>query len=244
MEEPLDEVGARVLASLLEKELTTPDNYPMTLKALTAACNQRSSRDPVMELDEATVTRSLADLQMRSLARGIHRGDARVMRYRQEIGERMHLHRPERAALSVLMLRGPQTAGEIKTRTARAFEFVAPSHVEVTLESMAELSPPLVAALPRRPGQKEVRYTHLLCGHPLDGGVEEEVGEEGASEGEVAEEEAAERGSTPGASPRRATAPRPAPTDRVEELERELGSLRDEVTNLKAEFDAFRRQFE
>jgi len=224
MEEPLDEVSARVLGSLIEKELTTPDNYPLTLKALTSACNQTSSRDPVMELDEATVTRTLDHLQTRSLARGIHRGDARVMRYRQEIGERMHLHRPELAALSVLMLRGPQTAGEIKTRTARAFEFVAPSHVEVTLESMAELSTPLVAALPRRPGQKEVRYTHLLCGHPPD---------------EVAEENPA-----PAASPRPATSPRPTATDRVDGLERELGSLRDEVTALKAQFDAFRRQFE
>jgi uncharacterized protein YceH (UPF0502 family) len=218
MDEPLDEVGVRVLGSLIEKELTTPDNYPLTLKALTAACNQTSSRDPVMEMDEATVSRTLDELQMRSLARGIHRGDARVMRYRQEIGERMHLHRPELAALSVLMLRGPQTAGEIKTRTARAFEFVAPSHVEVTLESMADLSTPLVAALPRRPGQKEVRYTHLLSGHPP-----EEVEEGRATAGDP---------------------PRPAATDRVGELERELGSLRDEMTALKAQFEAFRRQFE
>jgi uncharacterized protein YceH (UPF0502 family) len=218
MEEPLDEVLVRVLGSLIEKELTTPDNYPMTLKALTSACNQRSSRDPVMELDEATVSRSLDDLQKRSLARGIHRGDARVMRWRQEIGERLHLHRPELAALSVLMLRGPQTAGEIRTRTARAFEFVAPSHVEVTLDSMAELSTPLVAALPRRPGQKEVRYMHLLSGHPPE------------------EVEEAHPTSTP--------SPRPARTDRIEELELELGSLRDEVAALKAQFDAFRRQFE
>lgn len=218
MDEPLDDVGVRVLGSLIEKQLTTPDNYPLSLNALVAACNQRSSRDPVMELDEATVARSLDDLQTRSLARGIHRGDARVMRYRQEIGERLHLHRPELAALSVLMLRGPQTAGEIKTRTARAFDFVAPSHVEVTLDSMAELPTPLVAALPRRPGQKEVRYTHLLAGHPP-----EELDEE---------------------RPTPAAPPRPTPTDRVDELERETGALRDEVTALKAQFEAFRRQFE
>ena len=168
MDEPLDEVAVRVLGSLMEKELTTPDNYPLTLKALTSACNQTSSREPVMALDEATVSRSLDGLQSRSLARGIHRGDARVMRYRQEIGERLHLHRPELAVLSVLMLRGSQTPGEIKTRTARAFEFVDPSHVEVTLESLATLDPPLVAALPRRSGQKEVRYAHLLAGPPSE----------------------------------------------------------------------------
>jgi uncharacterized protein len=218
MDESLDEVGVRVLGSLVEKELTTPDNYPLTLKALTAACNQTSSRDPVMELDEATVSRSLDDLQARSLARGIHRGDARVMRYRQEIGERLHLHRPELSVLSVLMLRGPQTPGELKTRTARAFEFVDPSHVEVTLESLAALSTPLVAALPRRPGQKEVRYAHLLAGPPEAGVPEEERTRDGP--------------------------PHPSATGRVEELERELGSLRDEVAELRAQFDAFRRQFE
>ncbi len=218
MDESLDEVGVRVLGSLVEKELTTPDNYPLTLKALTAACNQTSSRDPVMDLAEATVSRSLDDLQRRSLARGIHRGGTRVMRYRQEIGERLHLHRPELAVLSVLMLRGPQTPGEIKTRTARAFEFVDPSHVEVTLESLAALSTPLVAALPMSSGQKEVRYAHLLAGPPEEGVPEEGRTREGS--------------------------PRPSAIGRVEELERELGSLRDDVAELRAQFDAFRRQFE
>ena len=218
MDEPLDEVAVRVLGSLMEKELTTPDNYPLTLKALTSACNQTSSREPVMALDEATVSRSLDGLQSRSLARGIHRGDARVMRYRQEIGERLHLHRPELAVLSVLMLRGSQTPGEIKTRTARAFEFVDPSHVEVTLESLATLDPPLVAALPRRSGQKEVRYAHLLAGPPSV-----DLPEEGAT---------------------REGAQRRTASDRVEGLELEVRSLRDEVSELRAAFEAFRRQFE
>jgi uncharacterized protein YceH (UPF0502 family) len=219
MNEELDEVAVRVLGCLMEKELTTPDNYPLTLNALTAACNQTSSRDPVMELDESAVSQGLADLAHRSLARGIHRGDARAMRYRQEIGERLHLHAPERAVLSVLMLRGPQTAGEIKTRTARSFEFVDPSHVEVTLDSLATLSTPLVAALPRRPGQKEVRYMHLLAGAPsVDAPAEE--------------------------SPDRSGARSPTAADRVGELEREVASLREEVSELRAHFDAFRRQFE
>jgi hypothetical protein len=171
-----------------------------------------------MDLDEATVSGSLDELQRRSLARGIHRGSARVMKYRQEIGERLHLHRPELAVLSALMLRGPQTPGEIKSRTARAFEFVDPSHVEVILESLAALSTPLVAALPRRSGQKEVRYAHLLAGLPEQEGPEEERTQEGP--------------------------PSASATGRVEELERELGSLRAEVAELRAQFDAFRRQFE
>lgn len=214
----LDEIEVRVLGALMEKELTTPDNYPLTLKALTAACNQSSSRDPVMDLDETEVSRALKNLAERSLARGIHRSDARVMRYRQEIGETLHLHRPERAVLSVLMLRGPQTAGEIRTRTARAAEFVDPSHVEITLDALATLSRPLVAALPRQPGQKEVRYTHLLGGPP-----------------------SMDPGSAPADEPAAAS---PPPGGRLDALETEVASLRAEMAELRAQFHAFRQQFE
>lgn len=217
-DQPLDEIAVRVLGSLMEKELTTPDNYPLTLKALTAACNQTSSRDPVMVLDEDTVLRALDRLANRSFARGIHRGDARVMRYRQEIGERLHLHRPELAVLSVLMLRGPQTPGEIKTRNARAFEFVDSSHVEVTLDSLATLDPPLVVALPRQPGQKEVRHTHLLAGPPVLDAPQEDASPSGTR--------------------------RPAAPDRVGELEGDVAALREEVAELRAELHAFREQFE
>ena len=218
MDEALDEIAVRVLGSLIEKELTTPDNYPLTLNALTAACNQTSSRDPVMDLDEEAVRGGLERLADRSFARGIHRGDARVMRYREEIGERLHLHRPELAVLSVLMLRGAQTAGEIRTRGSRAFEFVDPSHVEVTLDSLAALDPPLVTALPRRPGQKEIRYAHLLAGPPAVDPPQE------------------------GASP--ASTRRPVGQDRLEELEGEVRRLREEVAELRADLQAFRRQFE
>lgn len=218
MDEPLDHVAVRVLGCLLEKELTTPDHYPLTLNALVAACNQTSSRDPVMELDEATVERGLADLADRRLARGIHRGSGRVMRYRQEIGERLSLHVPERAVLSVLMLRGSQTAGEIRSRTARAFEFVDASHVEIVLDALANLSTPLVTALPLRPGQKEVRHAHLLGGPPSEDAEEAAPDRRGA-------------GTTPA-------------TDRVEALEQEVASLREELAELHAEFRAFRAQFE
>jgi uncharacterized protein YceH (UPF0502 family) len=217
MDERLGDVGARVLGSLMEKELTTPDNYPLTLNALIAACNQSSSRDPVMELDEATVARSLEDLQRRSLVRKVRKEGSRALRYQQDIGELLHLHRPERAVLSVLMLRGPQTPGEIRTRTARAFEFVDPRHVEITLESLAELSTPLVTALSRRPGQKEIRYAHLLAGPP---------------EQENPREDAVSQKTT-----------RRSSSDRIEELELEVRALRQEVAELRAELDAFRRTF-
>jgi hypothetical protein len=215
--DPLDPVGARVLGSLIEKEYATPDYYPLTLKALMAACNQTSNRDPVMELDESAVMRGLDELTRHSWARGVHRGDARVMRYREEIGETLHLHRPELAVLCVLLLRGPQTVGEIKTRTTRLFDFVDLSHVEVTLDALATLSTPLVTGLPRQPGQKEIRWAHLLAGPP--------------------DLEAPEASAAPPAASA-------AAGDRVEALEREVASLRDEVAELRELFDAFRRQFE
>jgi uncharacterized protein YceH (UPF0502 family) len=220
MLDPLDEISVRVLGALIEKELTTPDNYPLTLNALTAACNQTSNRDPVMELDEGTVKRSLDLLAGRSLARAVHRGDSRVLRYRQEIGHALHVHEPELALLCVLMLRGPQTPGELRTRTARMFEFVDLRHVEITLDQLATLSTPLVAQLPRRPGQKEPRFAHLLAGEPR-----------------VDTAEPADP--TDGAPPRRASA-----GDRIEAIEHELRSLRAEVAELREQLDAFRRQFE
>ncbi len=166
MENPLDPVAVRILGALIEKESTTPDNYPLTLNALVAACNQTSNREPVMALDEATVADTLAELARRGLAREVHRSDSRAKRYRQTLSDSLSLHPAETAVLCVLMLRGPQTPGEIRTRTGRLFEFRDVPHVEVTLQSLATLSDPLVVQLPRRPGQKEVRWAHLLSGEP------------------------------------------------------------------------------
>jgi uncharacterized protein len=214
MESPLDVVAVRVLGSLIEKEITTPDNYPLTLNALTAACNQTTNRDPVLELDEATVARSLEDLSRRSLVRAVHRSDSRARRYRHLMTESMHLHPAEIAVMCVLMLRGTQTAGEIRTRTARLFQFDDLAQLDVTLQTLMTLSQPLVAQLPRQPGQKEVRYAHLLSGEPQ---IE---------------------------TPERGAAEEPAEPDRIEALEHALASLRAEMEELRARFEDFRRQFQ
>jgi uncharacterized protein YceH (UPF0502 family) len=213
MDKPLDVVAVRVLGALIEKEITTPDNYPLTLNALVAACNQTSNRDPVLELDEDTVSRSLDELARQSLARSVHR-DTRVKRYRHLMSESLNLHPAEIAIMCVLMLRGAQTVGEIRTRTGRLFDFRDLPHVEVTLQSLMTLSTPLVAQLPRQPGQKEVRFAHLLSGEPQVTAPVQSV-TDGAAE-----------------------------PSRIEALEQEVASLRTELAELRTRFDEFRREFQ
>jgi uncharacterized protein YceH (UPF0502 family) len=212
--DPLDAVGVRVLGALMEKESTTPDNYPLTLNALVAACNQTSNRDPVLSLDEAAVSQSLQELARRSLAREVYRSDSRAKRYRHLMVDTMHLHPAETAVLCVLMLRGAQTTGEIRTRTARLFEFRDLAHVDVTLDTLMTLPAPLVARLPRAPGQKEVRYAHLLSGEPQ---VQTTAAPAPAG---------------------------PPEDDRVDMLEQDVASLRAEIRELREQLDEFRRQFQ
>lgn len=214
MDTPLDLHSVRVLGSLIEKEITTPDSYPLTLNALTAACNQTSNRDPVLQLNEGTVATALDDLSRRQLVRGTLRSDSRVPRYRHLLAETLHLHPAEIAALGVLMLRGPQTVGEIRTRTARLFEFTDLARVELTLQSLASLTQPLVVQLPRQPGQKEVRYAHLLSGEP--------------------------QAETPSPAVRPAT----TADNRIDALEHEVASLLAALADLRREFEEFRRSFE
>ena len=216
MESPIDHIGVRVLGSLIEKERTTPDNYPLTLNALTAACNQVTNRDPVLEVEEATVLTSVEDLARRSLVRAVHRSDSRARRSRHLMTETMNLHAAETAVMCVLMLRGPQTAGEIRSRTTRLYEFPDLGHVDVTLEALMTLSSPLVAQLPRRAGQKEVRYAQLLSGEP------------------PAED----------SNPDETVAAGPVGPDRVEDLEHAVASLRAEVIELRALLEEFRAQFD
>jgi uncharacterized protein len=215
-ERPLSVIAVRVLGCLVEKEVTTPDNYPLTLNALTAACNQSSNRDPVLDVDDAAVLSGLDELGKRALVRAVHRSDSRVRRYRHLLAESLKLHAAEIAVMCVLMLRGAQTAGEIRTRTARLFEFVDPAHVEITIQALMTLTTPLVAMLPRQPGQKEVRYAHLLSGEP--------VAQEHPAAAEPVDD--------------------PVGPSRIEVLEEAVTLLRGEVAELRELLEDFRRQFE
>ena len=161
----LSEIEARVLGALVEKSLTTPDQYPLSLNALVNACNQKTSRDPVMTLDEAAVGQGLHALIERSLAGRLHEPGSRVPKFMHHI--EMLLSGADAKAVAtmcVLLLRGPQTPGEIKTRTDRLCEFSSTAEVDSLLQDLAARSDPWVAKLPRQPGQKEVRYRHLFSG--------------------------------------------------------------------------------
>lgn len=165
----LDPVEIRVLGSLVEKELTTPDLYPLSLAALTAACNQKSSREPVMSLDEATVLDAVNRLMKQHLVRERSGAGSRVVKYAHRLSSSLadtaELTRPQLAVLGVLMLRGPQTVGELRTRTGRLFDFDSLAAVETALLELATREPePFAAELPRQPGQREQRFMHLLGG--------------------------------------------------------------------------------
>lgn len=165
--EPLDPVEARVLGALIEKEATTPEYYPLSLNALVTACNQKSNRYPVVDYDDETVRDAVERLRARRLAMVIH-GNGRVTKYSQSISEQLNLGRRELAILGVLLLRGPQTLGELKDRTERSFSFADLEETERTLEKLEEWpSGPLTVKLPKQPGQKEARYAQLLSGEPV-----------------------------------------------------------------------------
>ena len=164
--ELLDPVEVRVLGALIEKEATTPEYYPLSLNALANACNQKSNRSPVVDYDEETVKEAIERLRAKRLAMVII-GSGRVTKYSQSVSEHLNLGRRELAALCVLLLRGPQTLGEVKDRADRIFSFGDLEEAERTLDKLAEWpSGPLAKKLPRQPGQKEARYAHLLAGEP------------------------------------------------------------------------------
>lgn len=212
----LTDVEVRVIGSLIEKESTTPDTYPLSINALTNACNQTSNRDPVVDYDEDTVTRAVETLRKQNLVRAVQQSGSRVMKYRHMMADTMALDPRQAAALGVLMLRGPQTVGEIKTRTERLASFDSLEHVEATLNELIERpAGSLVVRLPRRPGQKEARFAHLLAGDVAVDTTEVET-------------------------PVRA----PASVDRVGALEQTVAELRNEIAELRGQLEAFRRQFE
>ncbi len=211
----LTEIEVRILGSLVEKETTTPDTYPLSLNALVTACNQSSNRDPVMDLGDDAVRWAINNLRQQSLVRAIQRSDSRVMKYQHLMAESMNLDAPALAVMCVLMLRGPQTAGEIKGRTGRLAEFASLADVDATIAALAARE--LVAELARQPGQKEVRYAHLLSGQPAS----PPVGVRHDAPNVAAAEDAG----------------------RVAALEATVSELRRELADLRTRFDEFARQF-
>ena len=214
----LNEVECRILGSLLEKEVTTPEYYPLSLNALVNACNQKSNRDPVMNLDEAVVHQTLRSLEGQSLVRSVSPADSRVTKYEHRLQEAFNFYRHEIAILCLLLLRGPQTPGELRSRSERMHSFDDLSAVQSSLQHLMKREPPLVKPLPRQPGTKETRYAHLLSG-------------------DVAQAE-------PELMVKAHTLERSVDGDRVRQLEEEITRLQNEVADLKQQFAQFRKQFE
>ena len=214
----LDEIEVRVLGALLEKDITTPEYYPLSLNALINACNQKSNRDPVMALDESAVRQALDSLNEKNLAGHATSADSRVPKYAHRLQEAFNFDRREMAVLCVLLLRGPQTPGELRGRTERMYKFDDLGVVESALHRLMEREPPLVKKLARQPGTKESRYAHLLAGEL----------EEWSAPAELAP----------------LAAPGHQDEQRITRLETELESLRKEVADLRQQLEDFRKQFE
>lgn len=211
---------ARILGVLVEKQITTPDYYPLTLNTLVNGCNQTTSRDPVVSYDEATVTRALDGLRDKKLAFVFSGADSRVLKFGHKFRERLELGAPEIAVLCLLLLRGPQTAGEIRNRSGRLYEFASLADAEAALEALAARQPhPPVIRMARQPGAKESRFAHTLGATPLS---------------------PAPSPSSPSAQP----SATPAVSERVARLESEVTALRDEVRELREHLANFKRQFE
>ncbi|HLZ40179.1 MAG TPA: YceH family protein [Candidatus Sulfotelmatobacter sp.] len=216
----LTEIETRVLGSLIEKDITTPDYYPLSLNALVNACNQKNNRDPVMMLDETAVRDALSSLQEKRMAGPASGADSRVTKYEHRLQEVFNFDRREIAILCVLLLRGPQTPGELRSRTERMYHFEALDDIVSTLDRLAQREPPLACILPRQPGTKESRYTHLFSGEPPEQPIVE-----------------------------RASAPVAASSaggvgDRLSQLETEVSRLRAELSEVQQQLASFRKQFE
>ena len=211
----LTETEARIVGSLIEKQLTTPEYYPLTLNALVAACNQKTNREPVVNYDEKTVTGALDDLRDKNIVYVFYGSTSRVPKYKHILPDVYELEPSETAVMCVLMLRGPQTIGELRERTGRLYDFRDLNDVNETLEGLIKREEPLITRLERAPGQKEARYAHLLCGEVTS--------------------------YTP---PERATRGGAANDERVEKLEQELESLKSELSSFRQEFEDFKKQFE
>jgi uncharacterized protein YceH (UPF0502 family) len=223
----LSETEIRVLGALIEKESTTPEYYPLSLNALLNACNQKSNRDPVTTLGEDAVRHAIRTLSEQALVRSAG-GDSRVAKFEHRINELYNFHRNELAVLCVLLLRGPQTPGELRTRTDRLYSFDDLEAVHSALGLLMRRDPPLVKVLPRQPGTKEARYSHLLGADPTP---------THHSSPEISQESSAD-------------APHPAcrnispDSQRILQLESEVAELKSQLESLREQFAAFQKQFQ
>jgi uncharacterized protein YceH (UPF0502 family) len=217
MLETLSQTEARVLGSLVEKQLTTPEYYPLTLNALMAACNQKSNRDPVVSFDETTITGAVDTLRDKNLVYLFYGSNSRTVKYKHMLPSVFGLEPSGVAIVAVLLLRGPQTLGELRERTGRLYEFSGIGEVQETLDELMRRDDPLIMKLERQAGQKEARYAHLLCGEVEQAmaAVRESAGSTGTGK-----------------------------SDRIENLEAEVERLRGEFASLKETFEEFRKQFE
>ena len=215
MEILLNNLEVRVLGAFIEKELTTPDYYPLSPNALTNACNQKSNRDPVMQLDEQQVLEAVESLRKKGLAMQSQDAGSRVVKYRHSLRERLYLEEQELAVLAELLLRGPQTPGEIRARADRMATLPSLEEADAVLQELLDKEPPLICKLDRQPGRKEHRYAHLLSGV-------------------ITEEDTAQTTTVTAAPVGKSFA----------EMEAELAQLREQVAELKIEFQRFKEQFE
>jgi len=214
----LNDIEARVLGSLIEKDITTPDYYPLSLNALINACNQKNNRDPVMTLDENSVRDALSSLQEKRMAGPASGADSRVTKYEHRLQEVFNFDRRETALVCVLLLRGPQTPGELRGRAERMHRFETLDDVQSALQKLMDRQPSLVRVLPRQPGTKEARYTHLFSGDYIP--------------------EATTSLPTPSSE-----LPGHSDEQRIANLEATVSSLRSEVEELKRQFADFSAQF-
>ena len=213
----LNAAEARVLGSLVEKDVTTPDYYPLSLNALVNACNQKNNREPVTNFDEETIRLALRNLSEKRLAGTAGGADSRVTKYEHRMQEVFNFTRTENALICVLLLRGPQTPGELRGRAERMHRFEALDDVQAALQKLMQREPPLAKVLARQPGTKESRYAHLLAGDAVE---VETPGQAGAAERN------------------------PADAERIARLEEEVAELRREVGEMKDQLERFRKQFE
>lgn len=223
MQLTLTPVEARVLGALIEKEITTPEYYPLSLNALTNACNQKSNREPAMQLEEDEIRKALNHLESQSLVRSI--AESRATKFEHRLQDAFNFYRPEIAIICELLLRGPQTPGELRTRASRMHPFEDLESVHSALQRLSKREPPLVTVLPRQSGTKEARYAHLLGETaPAANILEQNSGTKMHGRPEEV------RSSREGAD--------------TQALSREVAQLREEVSELRAQFAIFRKQFE